>query len=34
MVHVQPHSHTGKFYNRITHGVAGTPELVSPSRLK
>jgi hypothetical protein len=34
VVHVQPHRHTGEFDDGVTHGVVGTLELVSPSRLK
>jgi hypothetical protein len=34
MFHVQPHRHTGKFDDGETHGITGTPELVSPSRLE
>jgi hypothetical protein len=34
MFHVQPHRYTRKFDDGVTHVVAGTPELVNPSRLK
>jgi hypothetical protein len=34
MFHVQPHRHIGKFDDGETHGITGTPELVSPSRLE